>query len=214
MSGENYIDTIESYGLSVNDWMDKEGTEYQKQGIQGAISKKVEEFDSKKLLTDFKRKKLLEKYYHNSSELNSYEDKYTLCGLNLGIVSWDKLKPVYRERTFSNYQKPQGSKKSGYSVVSVNEFGNKSTNNFLTLTEAKKYAKKQFLYNGCNQSICQNYTNKNDRIVGKTAIGYFVGEKVGEYKSLPKKTPASIFIKPKYLYSVILTLTDHQMEYR
>lgn len=168
---------------------------------------KVEEY-SDKVLTKTKTERLIKKYSSmDIKEITKSRDKYSISALNLGIVSYQKLKPKFIPASkYIEFTKPKGSIMKGYSVNSRIHFN--------TLTEAKRYAKEQFLRYGRPLTIEKAYLSKFSGVLkgGKPYL-ILTYDEVGELKSKPTKAPKSYIVLPKYLFIYDGCVTDPEYEW-
>ena len=215
MSGEPFEGSVLSTNLSVSDFNQVviSCSNYQFERLSLGEVAQCEEFNSSKLLTEKQVGRLVQKY-ENVIERTICEqlrkkriEKYAMHGLNLGVVSYGKYKPTFREAgVFENahFRKPKGSKIKGYLA---------EDRSFDKLGEAKKYAKDRFMITGKGTHIYKRYVDSYGRTVDKMRIGAIVGEKIGEMKSMPKNPPKAHIVKPIYLYLVTGCLCDAEYEW-
>lgn len=205
MSGETYIFPIESYEITKDNFLHNvRGSDYQLSSLNFNDIVKVPEYNDNKILTEKKKEKLIDKYENLVDSLMTRDDKYSFKGALLGVVSFNKMKPVFTKVNSHSFTKPKGSKIDGYCVLS---------SRFSTLTEAKKYAKALFLRTSRDTYISKCYVDKYGRKVSEKRVFVATGELIGEMKSRPTKTPKSYVVRPKYLYVIEFTLVDAEYEW-
>lgn len=205
MSGETYIFSTESYEITKDNFLHNvRGSNFQLSSLNFNDIVKVPEYTDNKVLTEKKKEKLINKYENLVDSLMKRDDKYSFKGALLGVVSFDKMKPVFTKVNSHSFTKSKGSKIDGYCVLS---------SRFATLTEAKKSAKAIFMRTSRDTYISKCYVDKYGRKVGEKRVLVATGEFIGEMKSRPTKTPKSYVVRPKYLYVIEFTLVDAEYEW-
>lgn len=206
MSGETYSSIVEQHLITKDNYRGyiQQASNYQIDSLNFNAIVQVPEFNEDKILSEKQKEKLIEKYRYAVCDLMPKEDKYSFKGLLLGVISFDKMKPVFTETTSYSFVKPKGSKINGYCIKNVR---------FTTLSDAKKYAKSMFMRTGQSINISKCYVDKYDRQVGAKPVIRVNGELVGTMKTKPKNTPKSYVVIPRYLYAIEFTLVDAEYEW-